>query len=182
MKKYRIEKDNSLMLMIDIQEKLAPAIFNSEKIVKNQKILIESFNKLNIPILYTEQYPKGLGRTLTELKDLLKENEPIEKIVFSAYTKELSEKLEMLNIKDVIITGMEAHVCVYQTVRDLIENGKNVFVVKDAVGSRTEENYENALFMMNDLGAVITNTETLLFDLIEKAGTDDFKFISKLIK
>ena len=117
-----------------------------------------------------------------EGKNLLKENDPIEKIVFSAYTEEVNEKLKMLNVKDIIITGMEAHVCVYQTVRDLIENGKNVFVVKDAVGSRTEENYENALFMMNDLGAVITNTETLLFDLIEKAGTDDFKFISKLIK
>jgi nicotinamidase-related amidase len=182
MKKYRIQKDNSLMLMIDIQEKLAPAIFNSEKIVKNQKILIESLYKLSIPILYTEQYPKGLGRTLPELKNLLKENDPIEKIVFSAYTEEVNEKLKMLNVKDIIITGMETHVCVYQTVRDLIENDYNVFVVRDAVGSRTEENYENALFMMNDLGAVITNTETLLFDLIEKAGTDDFKFISKLIK
>lgn len=182
MKNYRIDRENSLMLMIDIQEKLAPAIFNSKTIVKNQKILIEGLKKLIVPIIFTEQYPKGLGRTLSELSDLLDDKEPIEKIVFSAYTEVVKEKLTAFGVNNIIVTGMETHVCVYQTVRDLIESGYNVFVVKDAVGSRTEANYENALFMMNDLGAVITNTETLLFDLIKKAGTDEFKFISNLIE
>ncbi|MBC7088521.1 MAG: hydrolase [Tissierellales bacterium] len=182
MKNYRIDKENTIMLMIDIQERLAPAIFNSQEIIKNQKILIKGLNKLNIPIIYTEQYPKGLGKTLNELTDLLEEKVAVEKIVFSAYTDEVKEKIKVLNVKNIIITGMETHVCVYQTVRDLVEDGYNCFVIKDAVGSRTKENYENGLFMMNDLGAVISNTETILFDLIKKAGSDEFKFISNLIK
>lgn len=83
---------------------------------------------------------------------------------------------------NILVIGMETHVCVYQTVRSLLEAKYNVFVIKDCVASRTEDNYENALDMMKDMGAVITNTETVLFDILKKAGTPEFKLISKLIK
>lgn len=181
MKKFTLNREETLLLMIDIQERLSPAIHNSDRIIDKNRILLSAFKEMGIPTVYTEQYPKGLGKTLPELAELIS-SKPYEKVMFSAYNDEVKDAIFKSGKKNILVTGMETHVCVLQTVRDLITANYNVFVVMDGVGSRTSDNYSNALQIMHDMGAVITNTETVLFDLIKTAGTPDFKMISKLVK
>lgn len=181
MKKYDLEKDNTLLLMIDIQERLVPAMNNGEKVVENVKTLLTAFKELDLPVIHTEQYPKGLGKTLPDLSELTS-IDAFEKTQFSAYTEDIKSSIFKSGKNNILVIGMETHVCVYQTVRSLLKAEYNVFVVRDCVASRTEENYENALDMMKDMGAVITNMETVLFDILKKAGTPEFKIVSKLIK
>lgn len=182
MKDTRIRKKSCAMLLIDIQERLAPAMFNCSDAIKVNETLIKSLDALGVPIIYTEQYPKGLGETVPELKKLLDGKRLFEKTVFSAYSSELAAELNSLGVDSVILTGMEAHVCVYQTARDLLENGYKVFLVSDAVSSRVPNNCHNANYLISEMGAVVTNSETILFDLLQKAGTDEFKIVSRLIK
>lgn len=181
MKKYTLDREDTLLLMIDIQERLAPAIHNGDRIVEKNRILLTAMKELKMDVIHTEQYPKGLGGTLPQLAALI-EGKPHEKVMFSAYNEDVRDDLFSRGKKNILITGMETHVCVFQTVRDLLENHYNVFVLMDGVGSRTHENYSNALELMQEMGAVITNVETVLFDLIKTAGTPDFKMISKLVK
>lgn len=181
MKKYNLEEDNTLLFMIDIQERLVPAMNNGQEVVENVKTLLTAFKELNLPVIHTEQYPKGLGKTLTELSDLTS-GDAFEKTQFSAYTEDIKSSIFKSGKMNILVIGMETHVCVFQTVRSLLEAKYNVFVVKDCVASRTQENYDNALDMMKDMGAVVTNMETVLFDILKKAGTPEFKIVSKLIK
>ena len=181
MKKFNLEKDNTLLLMIDIQERLVPAMNNGEAVVKNVKVLLTAFKELDLPVIHTEQYPKGLGSTMPELSELTS-IKAFEKTQFCAYTEDIKQSIFKSGKRNVLVIGMETHVCVYQTVRSLLEAKYNVFVVRDCVASRTKDNYENALDMMKEMGAVITNMETVLFDILKKAGTPEFKIVSKLIK
>lgn len=182
MDKYTLNRENTLLLIIDIQERLAPVVRQEKEVIENNKILIKTANTLNIPIIVTEQYPKGLGPTVREVKDSLQDAKIFEKISFTACTEEVMESLEGHGRKKIIITGMETHVCVFQTARDLLDKGYQVFLVADGVSSRTKENYKNSLELMRDMGALISNTETIVFDLLKKAGTPEFKALSKLIK
>lgn len=182
MKDTRIKRDSAALLIIDIQEKLVPAMYNGEDVIGVNKILIQAVQAMNIPVLYTEQYPKGLGHTVTELSQLLDGAEKFEKTLFSAYSNELAASLKNKGIQSIILTGMETHVCVFQTARDLLENDFKVFLVSDGVSSRTPNNSHNGNYLMSEMGAVVTNAEAVLFDLLEKAGTDEFKVVSKLIK
>ncbi|HLR20880.1 MAG TPA: hydrolase [Tissierellaceae bacterium] len=182
MEKFNLNREDSVLFVIDIQEKLVPAMKGKEKVIDNNRILLEGAKEMNIPIIATEQYPKGLGSTVDEIKEFLNEEDIFSKNSFTAYIDDVKEKLEELNKKKIIITGMETHVCVYQTTRDLIEAGYDVHVVNDGVASRTKENYINALEQMKEMGAVINNTETIVFDLLKIAGTPEFKKMSKLIK
>jgi nicotinamidase-related amidase len=182
MEKYYLNKEEAVLLIIDIQEKLMPAIKNSEMIIDRNKILAETAKTMNMPILVTEQYPKGLGSTVSELEEGLDGAVKYEKATFTGCSKELLEYLQETNRKKIIVTGTETHVCVYQTVRDLLNEGYFVFLVEDAVGSRTKENYDNSISLMRDMGAVISNTETIVFDLLKKSGTVEFKALMKLIK
>lgn len=182
MEKYILNRDDCVLLVIDIQERLARVMENKEIVVKNTSILLEASKVLDIPVIITEQYPKGLGETLGEIKDIREDKKIFEKNSFTACIKEVKEELKNLGRKKVIITGMETHVCVLQTSRDLILDGFDVHIVKDAVASRTMENYENGLDLIKEMGGVINNTETIAFDLLKKSGTPEFKIISKLIK
>lgn len=182
MDKFSLHREDALLLIIDIQEKLAPVIKDKEVVIKNTNILIETAKILDIPVVVTEQYPKGLGPTVEEIRENLENAQVFEKLLFSACTDEVMETIEAHGKKKIIITGMETHVCVFQTTRDLLNAGYEVFLVADGVSSRTEGNYRNGLELMRDMGAVITNTETVLFDLMKKAGTPEFKILSKLIK
>lgn len=182
MEKYILNREDTTIMIVDIQERLVPAMDNKEQVIKNAKILIQCAKEMDMPIIYTEQYPKGLGHTIKELKDLLDGGLKFEKISFSALTEEVKSNLEKSKRKKIIILGMETHVCVFQTVRDLLIDNYEVFVLSDGVASRTRENYENGLDMMKTMGAVITNSEMAVFDLLKKAGTDEFKTMSKLIK
>ena len=182
MKKFTLNKQNTILMVIDIQDRLVPAMKVADKVIENTNILVSAAKEFNMPIITTEQYPKGLGNTVPELKDVINSNYLFEKNSFTAYTEEVKLALGQLGRKKVIITGMETHICVFQTARDLLAHGYDVFIASDAVCSRTKENFLNGLDLIKDMGAVITNTETIIFDLLKKAGTPEFKVLSKLIK
>ncbi len=182
MDKFTLIKEDTVLMVIDIQDRLVSAMEYGEDVINNTDILISISKDLEIPILATEQYPKGLGNTVERLNCNLDKDFTYEKITFTGCTEKVVANLEELGRKKVIVVGMETHVCVFQTVRDLIDRGYQVFVVGDAVCSRTKENYQNALDLMSTMGAVIMNTEAVCFDLMKEAGTPLFKKISKLIK
>jgi len=182
LKKYVLIGEETVLLVIDIQERLVPAMKYGEQVIQNTNILISLAQKLGVPIVVTEQYPKGLGKTVSEVRNNLEESLTYEKMTFSGCTSEVTTALKGLGRKKIIITGMETHVCVFQTVRDLLVDGYQVFVVGDAVCSRTKGNYLNGLSLMSSMGAVVTNTETVFFDLMKQAGTPLFRELSKLIK
>lgn len=180
--KFTLNREDAVLLEIDIQDKLVPVMKYRNQVIKNNQILITAAKELNFPVIATEQYPKGLGRTVPELLDLIGEENIFAKNSFTAFTDEVKAALKNLGKKKVLVTGMETHVCVFQTVRDLLHDGYEVFVAKDAVASRTKANYLNGLDLMKSLGATITNTETAVFDLLKVSGTPEFKVMSKLIK
>jgi nicotinamidase-related amidase len=182
MDKFTLMKEDVVFMVIDIQERLVPAMKYGEKVIEKTNTLVSIAKSLEIPILVTEQYPRGLGEIVSEIKGNLDKAAIYEKIAFSAYTEEVVIALKELGKKKVVITGMETHVCVLQTVRGLLADGYQVFVVRDAVCSRNKENYKNGLALMSAMGAVITNTETVFFDLMKEAGTPLFKTLSQLIK
>lgn len=182
MTKYELNKQDVLFLVIDIQEKLAKAMEDKEAVVSNTKVLIEAGKLMDIPIIFTEQYPKGIGSTLKNLKKELDTPEIYEKNSFNAYLGDIKEVIDKKKRKKIIIAGMETHICVMQTTRELIAAGYEVFIANDAVCSRTKDNFVNGLEQMKDMGAIISNTESIIFDLLEVAGTPEFKVLSKMIK
>jgi nicotinamidase-related amidase len=171
----RLDRSNAVLFVIDVQEKLMPVISNHKAIERNIERLIRGAKILGVPIVVTEQYVKGLGHTVAPLRDALGDDyKPIEKACFSGYRQ--------LDRKQVIVAGIETHVCVYQTVSDLLANGYEVTIVADAVSSRAEENKDIALRRMLADGAKLSSTEMVLFELTAVSGTDEFRAISKLVK
>lgn len=175
-------KDNTLLLVIDLQEKLMPAIYESDKIIKNSACLLKVFEMYGIKKIATEQYPKGLGQSVSEIKENLDDENIFSKTSFDAITDEVSSYLKENKITNVIITGAESHICVYQTVRRLLFEGYKVFVVEDAVSSFNEKQKALGLKAMSDMGASLVNTEMLMFDLASDAKDENFKEISKMVK
>jgi len=169
-------------MIIDIQEKLTPAMKNGQNVINNTGILVSVANSLDIPIIVTEQYPKGLGNTVEAISEKLDGVPVYAKMKFTACTDQVNNALNKISRKKIIVTGMETHVCVFQTVRDLLSMGYDVFVAADCVCSRAEDNNKNGLSLMSEMGAVVTNTETIFFDLMKEAGTPLYKELSKLIK
>jgi nicotinamidase-related amidase len=183
MESFALDKNNCTLVIIDIQERLATVMKQKDPVVNNCLHLIEIAKMLGIPIVVTEQYPKGLGRTVEEIRRALPTDEPIEKSTFSCCEEPaFLHQIKNLGNKTVILTGMETHVCVLQTCIGLLGNRFHVHLVKDAVCSRTKENWKTGIEFMRDAGAVITSTETVLFQLLKVAGTEEFKAISKRIK
>jgi nicotinamidase-related amidase len=179
----RILKEDTLGLIIDIQEKLLPHIHANESVLHLTTRLVEGFKILDIPILLTEQYPKGLGQTVMSLKESLDSVCPLEKITFSCcdddnFLKNLSE----IGRRNVIICGIEAHVCVLQTTIDLFAEEFQPVVVEDCVSSRNSRDKDVAIHRMRQEGAIITTSESILFELARTSGTETFKAISKLVK
>lgn len=176
-------RDKAALLIIDIQEKILPVMHNPSHVINNTLKLIKGFKVLNIPIFYTEQYPKGLGSTsdalLTELEGL----SPIQKMSFSCYgAGNFFTRLIDNNVSQVVVAGIESHVCVQQTVLDLIANNFQVNVAADAVSSRSDLDYKISLDRMRVHGAEITTSEAILFEFLVDCGTDEFSEISKIIK
>lgn len=182
MSRFKLEPHDTVLMIIDVQEKLMVAMKERERVYKNINILLASAKQLDIPVIVTEQYPKGLGKTVPEIAENLTDYKYLAKVTFSACIDGLYDILTSLNRKTVLVTGSETHICVFQTTRDLLQAGYNVHLVKDAVCSRFDENYENGVQLMHDTGAIITNTETAVFDLLKEAGTPQFKSISPLVK
>jgi nicotinamidase-related amidase len=178
-----IKRDDAYFVLVDVQGKLASLMYKKYRLFKNLKILIEGLRELDIPIIWAEQYPKGLGETVPEIKALLEGLEPISKKAFSVCRHpELMRKIEATNRTEAIVAGIETHVCVYQTVADLLSKGQKVTIVADATSSRTKENKELGLQKMLDEGAKISSVEMILFELLELAEGEAFKKISKLVK
>jgi len=183
MKKNNLTKENTALIVVDIQEKFLPVIKNIDLVIENTCKLIKSFQIMNIPVIVTEQYSKGLGKTAEAIRKELKEYNPIEKIEFSCFkNKDFLNKIKKLKVKNLVICGIESHVCVTQTLLGAISKGYNVYLVKDAVSSRKESDYKIALERAKQEGALITSTEMIIFQLLGKAGTEEFKEISKIIK
>ena len=170
-----------IFLGIDFQEKLMPAIYESDKMIKNEIILCELSKYYDVPKIFTEQYPKGLGSTIEPLKQYQTEENTFSKMVFSAYPY-IEEVLEKLQRKTIILSGSETHICVYQTAKDLLKRGYSVMIVADAVSSRAPDNKAIALHQMEMMGVSIVSTEMLVFDFLETATAPHFKHFSKLIK
>ena len=178
-----LRRENSALLIIDIQERILRVMQNPKKVIVNTVKLINGFKILNTPIYYTEQYPKGLGETEVNIKAALGETEVIQKLTFSCSgAGNLFDELKEKGITQIAIAGIETHVCVQQTVLDLLANDFQVNLAADAVSSRTIFDYETALNRMRQNGAEVTTTEAILFELLEVCGTDEFKKISKIIK
>jgi len=173
----------SCLVIIDMQERLIPAIHNGDAAVARAGLLATAATRLEVPLIVTRQYPKGLGDTVETLRGLYSEDCNFDKTYFASTGESgFKQRLDALAREQVVVVGTEAHVCVLQTVLGLRADGKSVFVVADAVGSRTAENRELGLARMRDAGAQIVSTEMVVFEWLEKAGTPEFKELSALIK
>jgi nicotinamidase-related amidase len=182
----KLDINNCCLLIIDLQEKLLPHIFNKEQIKHNSNKLVELFVELNIPIIYTEQYPKGLGSTVNCLKKKLIDNnsKKIEKTTFSAFDNEdFKNFLTQINKKQVILLGIESHICVLQTTIDLLESAKQVYIVEECIGSRKLGDANISIKRMLKSGASLINFEMIFFELIRDSKNQFFKKLSsKYIK
>jgi nicotinamidase-related amidase len=179
----RIDRNDCTGLVIDMQEKLFPHMFRHQLLLQKSFTLIEGLKILGIPLTVTEQYSKGLGPTLEPVKMALTEIPVIQKTAFSCCDEPLfTQEVLKLNRKTWIICGIEAHVCVLQTVMGLVSMGRLPVVVSDATSSRDPEDKRAALERMKQEGAIITTCESILFELARISGTTEFKSISKLVK
>jgi nicotinamidase-related amidase len=175
----RLEADRTTLIVVDVQEAFRRAIPDFERIAKATATLIEGAEAIGIPVVITEQYPKGLGKTVPEVAEHLPEGvEPLEKVVFAASE---AEGFDLEGCDQALVCGIETHVCVNQTALDLLASGVEVQVAVDAVGSRTDENKGVGLQKMERAGATLTSVETALFELLGRAGTDEFKQVQRLI-
>ncbi len=175
--------DETVLLVIDVQGKLAHLVHEKEILFKNLRATIKGARILNVPILWTEQVPEKIGNTIPEIAELLKDQKSIEKVSFSCVpNKRFMEALTALNRKQILVVGIETHVCVYQTASDLIREGYQVQVVCDAVSSRSLEDKRIALESMKQLGAQLTCVEMILCELLKTSENTRFKEILKLMK
>lgn len=174
-----LRRDATLLVVVDAQEAFRPAVLDFDRVIHNTAVLVQGAHALGVPVVVTEQYPKGLGHTVPEVAEHLNGVEPIEKVCFSAAA---GDGFDPGGRQQALVCGIETHVCVSQTAHDLLDRGLEVHVARDAVTSRTEENREVGLRKMERAGAVVTSVETALFELLGAAGSDEFKTVQRLIK
>jgi nicotinamidase-related amidase len=175
----KLDPERATLIVVDLQEGFRKAVPDFDRVAKATATLIEGAGAIGIPVVVTEQYPKGLGKTAPEIAEHLPEGtEPLEKVCFSAAD---AEGFDLGERDQALVCGIETHVCVNQTTLDLLGSGVEVHVAEDAVGSRFEENKRIGLHKMERAGAVLTSVETALFELLGKAGTDEFKRVQKLV-
>ena len=175
--------ENTLVLAIDFQARMMPSINDNVELARKAAIFIEGCRILGVPIITTQQYTKGLGETIPEVAKALGEFEPVDKITFSCCgNEEFREKISQSGRKNVMVTGVEAHICVQQTVFDLISAGYYVYVIADCIGSRYETDRHYAEKLMEKAGAVFTTSESALFEMLYSADHPKRKEISNLVK
>ena len=183
--RYFLNAEDSVLVVIDVQERLCKAMDQQVLggLAASTGVLLESAAELQVPVVITEQYVKGLGETLAELQEKAAAAPRLEKMTFSCCgSSEFVEVIRNSGRRQIVIAGMETHVCVLQTVIELLDAGYIVHLVQDAVMSRSEQNKQAAVGIMQQAGAVITCTESVLFQWLKAAGTDSFKKLSKLVK
>jgi nicotinamidase-related amidase len=177
-------KEGTALLVIDMQPSLFPLVHDKDTLLKNTISCIETAKIFNLPILLTEQYPKGLGVTIPEVQNALPEYKPIAKNEFSCVRNDAfySHLKVMEGVNTLIVTGIETHICVNQTVLDAMANGYNVHLVADATSARSEYNKKIGIKKMRNAGAVISSLEMLIYELLETKDAKEFKDILKLVK
>ena len=175
--------NNTVMLLIDVQGQLAQLMYERENLFKSLQVMIQGMKILGVPIIWLEQIPKNLGPTREEIKQFMTDEQPIEKFAFSCCAEPaFMDKFEKVGRTQVLLTGIETHICVFQTAYDLIQKGCSVQVVSDCVSSRTRENKEIGIQRIMRLGGEITSVEMAFFELMKAAKGDQFKQVVKLIK
>jgi len=178
-----INREAAILVIVDIQGNLAQAMFDKETLFANTIKLIKGFKVLDLPILVTEQVPEKLGKTLSQIADEIEDFSPIAKASFSCWNENrFREKLEASGRRHVVLLGIEAHVCVYQTALDLLDNGFRVNLVADAVSSRTPANRQTGVEAINRAGAGITSVEMVLFELLGTAKDPQAKALFNIVK
>ena len=178
-----INTEESVLVMVDLQERLIPAIAGKEKLLRNCATLLQGARRLGVPILASEQYPKGLGHTTASLAAGLAPEEVVEKITFSCLAAtDFAARLSALGRTQAVVCGAEAHVCVLQTAFDLQSRNFQVFVVEDAVCSRSRANHRNAMERLRQAGIMVTNAESVLFEWLTDASHEHFRQVSALLK
>jgi nicotinamidase-related amidase len=175
----KLERDRTALVVVDVQEGFRPVIGGFEDVARQAATLVQAARVLDLPVVVTEQYPKGLGPTVPELAEHLDGVEPLPKTIFSA---PCADGFDLQGRDQAIVCGIETHICVMQSALDLVDRGVHVEVAADAVSSRTELNRDVGLERMREAGARLTTVETALFELLRRAGTDEFKAIQKLIR
>jgi nicotinamidase-related amidase len=176
----RISVETSCLVVVDVQERLAPAVAGGERVIENAGWLIKIAREVAVPLLVTEQYPKGLGHTVQALRSLLVDDEVMEKVHFSFMDSDpIRRQLASLGRRQIVVVGTEAHVCVLQSALGLLSEGYEVFVVADAVSSRRPADAEVALQRLRDEGVRVVTREMVAFEWMNRAGTDTFRRISK---
>jgi nicotinamidase-related amidase len=174
-----LDRGRAALVVVDVQEAFRPAVLDFERVAAGAATLVRGARVLGMPVVATEQYPKGLGSTAPEVAEHLEGVEPLEKVCFSATG---ADGFDLDGRDQALVCGIESHVCVSQTAHALLDRGVEVHVARDAVTSRTEENKELGLHKMEGSGAVLTSVETALFELLRASGSDEFKEIQRLIK
>ncbi len=174
-----LERDRTAIVVVDVQEAFRPGVDRFEDVAHGAAALVQAAHIMGLPVLVTEQYPQGLGATVPEVADHLGDSQPLPKTVFSGAS---ADGFDLGGRDQVLICGIETHVCVYQTAAELLSAGIEVHVAEDAVGSRSALNRDVGLRKMADLGAKATSVETSLFEMLGRAGTDEFKQVQGLVK
>jgi nicotinamidase-related amidase len=174
-----LERERVALVVVDVQESFRPVVVDFERVAANVAVLVQGARILGLPVVATEQYPKGLGRTVPEVAEQLDGIDPLEKVCFSAAD---ADGFHLEGRDQALVCGIESHVCVSQTAHGLLDRGLEVHVARDAVSSRTEENRELGLHKMESAGAVVTSVETALFELLGAAGSEEFKRVQALVK
>jgi len=180
-----LKAEHCALLVIDIQEKLLPPIFQKEQLVRNSQLLIRLAGVLKVPVLVSTQYAKGLGQTLPEIASLLPETQPIDKQMFSCFGSDVfCSMLKRLTgtRNTVLLCGMESHICVMQTALGALNGGYIVHVASDAVSSRSESNWKIGLERMRAAGAILSSTEMMTYELLRSSGTEAFKELLPYLK
>ncbi len=178
-----LSANRSCLVVVDVQERLAPVMHDPEQVSRNCGVLIQAAQRLGVPMLVTEQYPRGLGRTVPELASLLPEAPVVEKVHFSsAAVPEFRERFEALGRDQAVIGGIEAHICVLQTALGLKQAGHRPFVVADATSSRTPANRDAALQRLRANNVDIVTTEMVVYEWLGQAGSDAFRELSRLTR
>ena len=176
----KLDRGRAALVVVDVQDAFRNAVPDFERVALAASTLVQGAQELELPIVVTEQYPQGLGDTVPEVREILPEDlEPLEKICFSAAE---ADGFDLSGRSQVLVCGIETHVCVNQTVLDLLDRDVEVHVATDAVGSRFESDREVGLQKMERAGAVLTSVETALFELLGAAGSDEFKQVQGLVR
>jgi nicotinamidase-related amidase len=183
---HLLEKEHCALVVVDLQEKLLPAIFEKERVIKNAKLLIECAKILQLPIILTQQYPRGLGETERGIREALPAGlQPIDKLEFGCFGNPgFREAVQQLKPRrnTLLLAGIESHVCVTQTALGAVQDGFRVHVAADATSSRSEFNWKIGLDRMKDAGAQLSSTEMMIYELLARSGTPEFKAMLSFLK